>query len=109
MKKYIVAAGLFLLMNSCLNNDFMEVYPKDQQTELTSFRSYENFKTYSWGLYNVFFGYAYKTGQTDEIFKGDYEADNMIKHVSGNESQWAYQKAKVPASSDSWDRPIIHE
>lgn len=45
MKKYIVAAGLFLLMNSCLNNDFMEVYPKDQQTELTSFRSYENFKT----------------------------------------------------------------
>ena len=36
MKKYIVAAGLFLLMNSCLNNDFMEVYPKDQQTELTS-------------------------------------------------------------------------
>ena len=61
MKKYIVAAGLFLLMNSCLNNDFMEVYPKDQQTELTSFRSYENFKTYSWGLYNVFFGYAYKT------------------------------------------------
>ena len=56
MKKYIVAAGLFLLMNSCLNNDFMEVYPKDQQTELTSFRSYENFKTYSWGLYNVFFG-----------------------------------------------------
>ena len=57
------------------------------------------------------------------FFKGDYEADNMIKHVSGNESQWAYQKAKVPASSDSWDyeyirrvnlnvgqyRPVIHE
>ena len=84
MKKYIVGVGLFLLMNSCLNNDFMEVYPKDQQTELTSFRSYENFKTYAWGLYNVFFGYAYKTGQTDEIFKGDYEADNMIKHVSVN-------------------------
>ena len=51
MKKYIVAAGLFLLMNSCLNNDFMEVYPKDQQTELTSFRSYENFKTYSWAMH----------------------------------------------------------
>ncbi len=96
--KNIVGVGLLLLlMNSCLNNDFMEVYPKDQQTELTSFRSYmKNFKTYAWGLYNVFFGYAYKNrGQTDEIFKGDYEADNMIKHVSGNESQWAYQKAKV--------------
>ena len=33
MKKYIVAAGLFLLMNSCLNNDFMEVYPKDHKTK----------------------------------------------------------------------------
>ena len=31
----------------------------------------------------------------------------MIKHVSGNESQWAYQKAKVPASSDSWDYEYI--
>ena len=64
-----------------------------------------------------------KQDKLDEIFKGDYEADNMIKHVSGNESQWAYQKAKVPASSDSWDyelyppgefnvgqyRPVIHE
>mgnify|MGYP006935720529 CR=1 FL=1 len=69
MKKYIVAAGLFLLMNSCLNNDFMEVYPKDQQTELTSFRSYENFKTYSWGLYNVFFGYAYKYNPQNEMFR----------------------------------------
>ena len=45
----------------------MEVYPKDQQTELTSFRSYENFKTYSWGLYNVFFGYAYK--KQDKLMK----------------------------------------
>ena len=35
MKKYIVAAGLFLLMNSCLNNDFMEVYPKDVPCKFT--------------------------------------------------------------------------
>ena len=82
MKKYIVAAGLFLLMNSCLNNDFMEVYPKDQQTELTSFRSYENFKTYSWGLYNVFFGYAYKTGQTkrtSERFENQHDSGSEYK------------------------------
>lgn len=103
MKKYIVAAGLFLLMNSCLNNDFMEVYPKDQQTELTSFRSYENFKTYSWGLYNVFFGYAYKTGQTDEIFKGDYEADNMIKHVSSQA-----MKANGRIKKLRYLHPLIH-
>lgn len=107
MKKYIILISISLLMSSCLNNGFMDVYPKDQQTEKTAFKSYDNFKTYSWGLYNVFFGYAYNTGQTDDIFRGDYEADNMIKHVAGNESQWAYQKAKVPASSDSWDYNYI--
>ena len=103
MKKQILIVMLCMLMGSCLNNDFLEVYPKDQQTELTAFKSYENFKTYSWGLYNVFFGYAYGTSQTDEIFLGDYEADNMIKHINGSESQWGYQKAKIPASSAKWD------
>ena len=31
----------------------------------------------------------------------------MIKHILGNESQWAYQKAKVPASSTNWDYDYI--
>lgn len=107
MKRYILLSGVLLLMNSCINNDFMDVNPKDKQTVSTTFTRYDNFKAYSWGLYNVFLGYAYKTGQTDEIFLGDYEADNMIKHILGNESQWAYQKAKVPASSTNWDYDYI--
>lgn len=107
MKRIIFLVSLVLFLTSCLNNDFMEVYPKDKQTEVTVFTNYDNFKTYSWGLYNVFFGYAYETGQTDEIFRGDYEADNMIKNVSGNEGKWAYQKAKVPATSNDWDYKYI--
>ncbi|EJX03981.1 lipoprotein, partial [gut metagenome] len=71
------------------------------------FSSYDNFKTYSWGLYNVFFGYSYDTKQTDSIFRGDYEADNMIKHLAGNESQWAYQRAKVPAKDTEWNYTYI--
>lgn len=109
MKINLIILSVCLLVSSCLNNDYMEVYPKDQQTEKTAFMSYENFKTYSWGLYNVFLGYSYSTGQTDEIFRGDYEADNMIKHVSGNESKWAYQKAKVPASSGDWNYNYIRQ
>ena len=109
MKINLIILSVCLLVSSCLNNDYMEVYPKDQQTEKTAFMSYENFKTYSWGLYNVFLGYSYSTGQTDEIFRGDYEADNMIKHVSGNESKWAYQKAKVPASSEDWNYNYIRQ
>ena len=57
MKKYILGTGisLCLLMSSCLNDSFLEVYPKGQQTEATVFTTYDNFKTYAWGLYNVFF------------------------------------------------------
>ncbi len=81
MNKYIlcVSVSLCLLMSSCLNDAFLEVYPKGQQTEASVFTTYDNFKTYTWGLYNVFFGYTYDTGQTDEIFRGDFESDNMIK------------------------------
>lgn len=109
MNKYILGASfsLGLLMTSCLNDSFLDVYPKDQQTVVTAFTTYDNFKTYSWGLYNVFFGYTYNTGQTDEIFRGDFESDNMIKGLAGNEGQWAYQKAKATDESKDWDYDYI--
>lgn len=104
--KYIIGICLFL-PTSCLNDSFLEEYPKGQQTESSVFTTYDNFKTYAWGLYNVFFGYAYNTGQTDEIFRGDYESDNMIKGLEGNQSQWAYQTAKATDESSNWDYDYI--
>ena len=104
--KYIIGICLFL-PTSCLNDSFLEEYPKGQQTESTVFTTYDNLKTYAWGLYNVFCGYAYNTGQTDEIFRGDYEADNMIKGLEGNQSQWAYQTAKATDESSNWDYDYI--
>lgn len=45
MKKYILGTGisLCLLISSCLNDSFLEVYPKGQQTEATVFTTYDNF------------------------------------------------------------------
>ena len=101
MSKYILCASvsLCLLMSSCLNDEFLEVYPKGQQTEASVFTTNDNFKTYAWGLYNVFFGYTYDTGQTDEIFRGDFESDNMIKGLAGYEGQGAYRKGKATDES----------
>ena len=95
------------MLTSCLNNDFMNVYPKNQQTEESVFTTYDNFKTYSWGLYNVFFGYSYGTGQTDAVFQGDYESDNMLKGPAGNENKWAYGKVKAESQSSDWDYSYI--
>lgn len=109
MNKYILCASvsLCLSMSSCLNDEFLEVYPKGQQTEGSVFTTNDNFKTYAWGLYNVFFGYTYNTGQTDEIFRGDFESDNMIKGLAGYEGQWAYRKAKATDESKDWDYNYI--
>lgn len=47
---------LFLLCSvmliSC--NDFFNIEPKDKLTTTTSFKTYANFQTYSWGLYEIF-------------------------------------------------------
>ena len=50
MNKYIlcVSVSLCLLMSSCLNDEFLQVYPKGQQTEASVFTTYDNFKTYTW-------------------------------------------------------------
>ena len=44
MNKYIlcVSVSLCLLMSSCLNDEFLEVYPKGQQTEASVFTTYDN-------------------------------------------------------------------
>ena len=107
MKKVLIYLGLSMLVCSCMNDNFMEVQPKDKQTEGTAFKTYDNFRTYSWGLYDVFFGYSSDTRQTDSIFIGDYEADNMIKGPYGNESKWVYGKVKAEPEMHDWDYSYI--
>lgn len=106
-KRFLIYIAAAAMLTSCLNNDFMNVYPKNQQTEGSVFTTYDNFKTYSWGLYNVFFGYSYGTGQTDAVFQGDYESDNMLKGPAGNENKWAYGKVKAESQSSDWDYSYI--
>lgn len=108
-KNLLLYICLLVTMSSCLNDDFMDVYPKDQQTEKTAFQTYDNFKTYSWGLYSAFAGYATDTRQTDSVFIGDYEADNMIKGPYGNEGKWAYGKVKAEAQSNDWNYRYIRD
>ena len=55
MKKNIIylASTLLLSFSGC-NNDYLEYFPKTELTEETAFVTYENFKTYTWGLYSIF-------------------------------------------------------
>ena len=90
------------LLTGCLNNDYLEKYPLDKQTEATAFVTYENFKTYSWGLYEELGGYDLNT-----LYAPEAESDNMFIGLKNSETKWAWQKVKVPASGGGWDFSYI--
>ena len=107
--KNILIIILLILATSCLNDNFLEVYPKDQQTESTAFQSYENFKTYSYGLYDIFPGYGYNSNGQGSIFQGDYYTDNVIlSNTDATISRpYADQSKIVPTSAATWNYRYI--
>ena len=92
MKKYILGTGisLCLLMSSCLNDSFLEVYPKGQQTEATVFTTYDNFKTYAWGLYEYFDGFPTDGGYTPANISRDYIMySSDIRMIRGRRTKYS--------------------
>lgn len=102
-KYCIIYACLSLpILTGCLNDDYLEKYPLDKQTEITAFITYDNFKTYSWGLYEELGGY-----ELNSLYGPEAESDNMFIGLKNSETQWAWQKVKVPASGGGWDFSYI--
>lgn len=69
MKTYHILYGLLctLLLSGCLNNDFMEKSPLGNPTAGNIFESYNNFKTYAWGLYETFPAINYNEATSDDV------------------------------------------
>lgn len=103
MKKQLYILSLVsLILTSCLNDEYLEKYPLDQQTEPTTFVSYANFKTYAWGLYEQLGGY-----QINALYGPETESDNMFMGSRNAETKWAWQKVVVPASDGGWNFSYI--
>lgn len=106
MKKILYLLIVVNLFIGC-NDNFLEKYPKEVQTEVTAFKTYANFKTYAWGLYgglnnpNI----LRKPGtQTDDSFYwGDVLAGYLSKKKSGYQNMYSFQLATVPASGGGFD------
>ena len=98
--KSIFISLLLLLAFSC-NDSFLELYPKDEQTEATAFVSNENFKTYSWGLYEIFPGYS------DRDFIGDVNGGLFTMMSAGGQTTWSMGNVIVPSSGGDWDFSFI--
>lgn len=106
--KYIVSFLFILGIWGC--SDFLDKYPLDKQTEETTFETYENFRTYSWGCYDYFKGFKVTANTYDiESAMEECNSDNMIYGTSNNESNYAYQKKVAPATSSHWNFNYIRK
>ena len=101
MKKYIyiflAAAGL--LLAAC--DSLLEIQPKDKQTTTTAFKTYQNFKTYAWGLYEIF-----STGSEDGWNK-DIVSHVMVNNSSTNNNSFAYQNVTEATNNSYWNFSYI--
>ena len=109
MKKIIISiSSILFLFSSCLNNDYLDRLPLDQQTEETAFSSYENFQTYAWQFYTYLEADAGPTSldagpNSTSIF--DCYSDNGFFGSPNNENPWVWQTVTVPSTTTNWDTP----
>lgn len=116
MKKHILfgICALTLSFSAC-NDDFLEYAPVTEPTEETAFVSYENFKTYSWGLYDIFSNGVMRqniTGNTSRlsITTGDVLANYLYDSTGANiqNNVWQWNNITPTTNNDSsWDFAYI--
>lgn len=98
MKKINTYIGALLLLFAFgCSDDFLERIPEDKQTELTAFKTNENFETYSWGLYDI----LYKSSYDWSVYGTESNTDNMFNR-SGGISNWELADRPTPTSGGGW-------
>lgn len=117
MKKYILICLLCIpvtLLTGC-DDSFMNYMPKTNPTEETAFVSYDNFKTYSWGLYGIFSNNQMKqfidvSADRLTMADGDFQANYLCKsdgsNVQNNNWQWNNITPSINAD-DGWNFDYI--
>lgn len=114
MKKiiYTVLAAMGLSFSAC-NDSFMERYSDTNLTEGTAFGNYSTFKTYAWGLYDVFTnGNILRRIGTDggyssaRFYYGDVYAGYLMERQGGG-NPYAFQNVSSVASGNGWDFSYI--
>jgi starch-binding outer membrane protein, SusD/RagB family len=110
MKKFILTIIAGLMLFAC-NDDFLEKLPLESQTEATAFKTYSNFKTYTWQLYSIFTdaNILRNVGSTSEngYYEGDVLAGYLQKKGVNARNIYAFQTAIVPASGGGWNFAFV--
>lgn len=102
---YILLITIIVWGNSC-NDDFLEKLPVESLTEQTSFSTYDNFKTYAWGLYGVFDNdnilRHIGTSGSGGLYLGDVYAGYLTRKGTSAYNQYAFQTISNSSSGNGW-------
>lgn len=97
--RYILFLLWALSLVSC--DGLLEIEPKNKQTTTTAFKTYENFQTYAWGLYEIF------SGDPENVWNKDITSNLMVNNASSNNNVWAYQNVTEATDNKEWDFSYI--
>ena len=100
MKNIIISLGVvfLVLLNAC--DSFLDIEPKNLQTEVTAFKIYNNFLTYNWWLYDVFPG-------MNNIGIGDNKTPWLSNNTQTNFNTYSYQKVTDATNNAEWSFDYI--
>ena len=97
MKQLIIIIATAFLLQSCTGK--LDLQPKDQLTEKTTFTKYDNIKAYAWQFYEVFPAY------TPASVNKEFDSDLFLNANPNSESNWIWQRIVIPSSSDDYTNP----
>lgn len=98
MKRYILLLSSAVLGLTACNKDFLNKVPTTVFSEQTAFVNYQNFQTYSWGLYDYLAGYG-NNGATEPPAFTKQEKNNSDNLNAGLQSGYSYQTKLIPATA----------
>ncbi len=102
--KYISVLFLLLLFNVGCNDDFLNLAPKDELSEVTMFSTYDNCKVFAWGFYENLNPYPW-SGHTGKYYKTiawDAEADLIENGYATNGEAYLWDRVTIPATDMDW-------
>lgn len=95
------------MLTAC-NDNFLEKYPLTSLTEQNAFETYDNFKAFTYPLYDVFTNTniltAYNGGYASaSIYRGDYYAGYMTDKGTSAMNPFAWQIVQESTTGNGWD------
>ena len=97
MKRYILLLAGVVVLAAC-KKDFLNQVPANQFTQETAFKTYQNFQTYTWSLYDYFAGYG-NAGATMPPAFSSQENGNSDNISNGGQSAYVNQSKQPPAAA----------